>query len=170
MHVRFTLAALFLLAGHSGGSCAHTGSAAHASNAGHGSFSGAHLPVTSSLARGASAAATHATPVWHPHVADGFAAGLRHALVAAFDAVLGVAADDAAISEPPPDDDRTCQSAEDCGDGELQHGTVCDHWSQEPRSLGICREACRTDDDCPPALECHWGLDPEGPSWGGCVE
>jgi hypothetical protein len=151
------------------------GSAGHAGNVGHASFSSAQFPISSSVSHASSGSiATHAAPDPHPHLGVTLATRIRHALAAgarAIEAVFGLDldADEPPVAEPtseaPP-----CQSAEDCGEGELGHGTVCDHWSQEPRVVGVCREACRTDDDCPAAMECHWGLDPAGPSWGGCIE
>jgi hypothetical protein len=64
-----------------------------------------------------------------------------------------------------------CRSAEDCGDGVLEHGTVCDRTRRgnDPNAVGVCREACRDDRDCPPAYMCVYSLDPVDASWAGCV-
>lgn len=179
--MRVLLPALFLAASfggpHGGCDCGHMGSA-HGGSAGHESFSNAHFPTSSSSVSHASGALTpagHAAPTAHAHPGVTFVAGIRHAIAAgarAIEAALGL---ESATDEPPgaePDPDApACRTADDCGEGDLGHGTICDHWSQKPRAAGICREACRNDDDCPIPMECHWDLDPDGPSWkGGCVE
>ncbi len=178
--MRVFLPALFLAASfggpHGGCDCGHMGAAAHGGSVGHASFSNAHFPISSSVSHassgGAPGLAPRAAPTDHPHLGATLANGLRHALDAgarALEAALGLA-----VAEPPgsdpPDDAPACRTAADCGEGELGHGTVCDHWSQEPRVVGLCREACRTDADCPAPMECQWGLDPDGPNRGGCVE
>ena len=40
---------------------------------------------------------------------------------------------------------------------------------EHTRSFGICREACRDDDDCPEGDSCDDMLDPENSDWSGCV-
>ncbi len=175
--MRVTLAALFLLAGSHGGSgCAHMGGAAgHAGNVGHPSLSSVHLPVASAAASTSKPGTVlQSAPHAHPGLGHALAAGIQRALAVGVDVIestLGL--------DPGPDAEASgealsvpgaCLSVEDCGDGELGHGAVCDHWSVEPRSMGICREACRNDGDCPGSLVCHWSLDPDDASWGGCVE
>jgi hypothetical protein len=176
--VRVLLPALFLAASfggpHGGCDCGHTASA-HGGNVSHGSFSNAHFPASSSVSHASSGGTvTQAAPAAHPHFAVALANGIRHALAAgarAIEAALGldIATDEPPVAEPAPEA-TACRTADDCGEGELGQGTVCDHWSEEPRALGVCRDACRSDDDCPAPMECHWDLDPAGPSCGGCVE
>jgi hypothetical protein len=70
---------------------------------------------------------------------------------------------------PAPDNPAfpACQSVVDCGDGLLGHGAVCDRTATD--GTGMCREACRNDADCDSSAHCVSGLDPDGPTWAGCV-
>jgi len=176
--MRAYLPALFLLAGfsapHGGCNCEHMDSGAHSGSAAHASWSNVHFPIASTGGHGVSAAVALPAPGIQHHFGHAFAAGIRQALAVGVDvieAALGLAPSpgDGPTSEAPAGG-GACQSAEDCGDGELGHGTVCDHWTAEPRSRGICREACRNDADCPASLVCRFGLDPDDASWGGCAE
>jgi hypothetical protein len=65
-----------------------------------------------------------------------------------------------------------CQSVADCGEGTLQQGVVCDRSARrgDIDAIGICRDACRDDRDCPSPLRCLFGLDPTDMRWGGCRE
>ncbi len=73
---------------------------------------------------------------------------------------------------PAPDNQAypACQSVADCGDGLLGHGALCDKSvAMGADGSGLCREACRNDGDCDSASHCQSGIDPDGPSWAGCV-
>ena len=65
----------------------------------------------------------------------------------------------------------SCGSVQDCGDGELGYGAVCDRASFGLGSdgTGVCREACRDDNDCPTGTACTAGLDPDDTDWLGCL-
>ncbi len=65
-----------------------------------------------------------------------------------------------------------CSMAVDCGDGAQGHGTVCDKTSEvtvDDLDYGVCREACRGDDDCPHGTSCQDSIDPQNDDWAGCV-
>jgi hypothetical protein len=72
---------------------------------------------------------------------------------------------------PVTPESLACTSVQDCGDGELGHGAVCDRASFELGigAAGVCREACRDANDCPAGNSCVAGLDPDDTDWLGCV-
>ncbi len=74
---------------------------------------------------------------------------------------------------PPPAATANCRRASDCGAGSQGHGALCDKSEGfsdgAGHSVGLCRDACRTDDDCPHDWSCEDGLDPENSAWSGCV-
>lgn len=67
--------------------------------------------------------------------------------------------------------DGLCRSYLDCGDGEMHHGTLCDRTFRggDADAVGVCREACRDYHDCPALMRCVGKLDPQDPTWAGCV-
>ncbi len=106
---------------------------------------------------------------WHPtrpparHARSG--APARYAVL--------VSGEIAVVAVPPPGAVVLCRSAADCGDG-VGHGAVCDEAApvlvgEDERKFGLCRDACRDDDDCPGSASCEDSLDPENDDWAGCV-
>jgi hypothetical protein len=88
------------------------------------------------------------------------------------DLVAPPALPDPATSPPQTPDDAplACHSFEDCGEGILHQGVLCDRSAsgRDFKAAGICRDACRDDNDCPKPFRCFFNLDPADATWGGC--
>lgn len=71
---------------------------------------------------------------------------------------------------PAAPSDSTCFAATDCHDGTQGHGAVCDRAASgmDQGAIGVCRDACRDNNDCPEGSACVNSLDPDDTSWAGC--
>jgi hypothetical protein len=70
-----------------------------------------------------------------------------------------------------PAGSEACTSVADCGAGTQGTGAVCDRASFElgVGAVGVCRDACLDYSNCAQGSSCVEGLDPDDPSWSGCM-
>lgn len=136
--------------------------------------------ASSNLSASSTAALPHLTlqpettgsPGWVSDFAD-VAADIASSLFQSLpDLLAPPALEDTAIPPPqlPGDVPLACHSFADCGEGVLHQGVLCDRSASggDLNAAGICRDACRDDDDCPRPFRCIFNLDPADATWGGC--
>jgi hypothetical protein len=189
-HIVAVLVLTAMQGGSCGNGCAHTGGLHHAgpvaSLSGHPvSAVGSGHPVSpvASASHPASALATTGMSVARrvalPQVGgdshpDEIVSDIADTVWTIMMAIVQTPIEIAPLAPAPLRDDvpLPCHGVADCGDGALQQGAVCDRSAHrgDVDAIGICRDACRDDRDCPSGFGCLFGLDPTDRTWGGCRE